>query len=167
MPVLTRNQKAEKLFSNTLYNLFHKIDNEKDLTNKMNISLEIMKYTNKNLPNLVYGNSNKWGILVYSVINKVYEFEVDYSLGLWNEIDNNLVDIFRKELDNSKQMCLNLIEKYKIVNNRILKYNELIEEELKLRNSRKEELKSKENSGVEIMEKKLRNICRVNYAGMC
>ena len=118
--------------------------------NKMRVALEIFEKINKELPQIIASQNlnNSLINLVCSIFNKINEFNHEYLLGDWNEIDKKLTDKFIQELCKAEKFTLEIIRNY---NGSDIKYNII-----------------KAKNLVERLDKMRprRNIPRVDYTGM-
>lgn len=132
MPVVTRSKANELLFIDNITNLINNNKSAKNKTNRMKYLLEAYKEINKELPIIVSKNPHKWAPFVYSVLEKTYDLEIQKHLGDFNNIDEKMVSIFVKEIEQAKEMALTLVDKYNIdkIGLNCGKYYDRIEDDL-------------------------------------
>lgn len=167
MPVITRNQRKNIIAAQSAVAIISPVSPEARFCaetkvllarcesalgkeNKMRVALEIFEKINKELPQIIASQnpSNLWINFVSCVFNKINEFNYEYSLGNWNEIDKKFVDKFIQELCKAEKFTLEIIRNY---NGADIRYNII-----------------KAKNQVERLDKMRprRNIPRVDYTGM-
>ena len=100
---------STKSFQDTIKDLLDDCQNAFSRENKMKIALQIYKFINDEIGNLI---QKKWIRFICTVFYKIIELETDYYSGSYNEIDKNLVKIFLDELYKAKICIMNIIKNF-------------------------------------------------------
>ena len=158
MPVLTRNQRknfaSEKiLFRNKFVaevkDLLYSCQTEIHRENKMQTALKIYSKLNKELIKIISVEGlQPWITFIATIFNKSTQFIEEKNLGVYSNVDKNLVDSFFEEISQTRKFAIDIIKNY---NGSVCHpyISEARNEISRLENSRPR-----------------RNINRVNYTGM-
>ena len=133
MPVITRSQYKNIItFENKFFNKIKLLLDQWNLTlsreKQMQVALELFKLVNKDLSQICAQSQNKsWKKFACTIIDKIKQFNHEYSSGKWKEIDENLVYKFIEELCKARKITLEIIVNYSVEDkNFITAKNELI-----------------------------------------
>ena len=176
MPVITRNQRnnvsvvkptvatvtqpsmlqlanndrtISTLFIDKIKTLLANCEREVFKENRMIVALEIYKSINKDLDKIILAEGvKKWIKFVCIIADKIDEFDSDYRIGEWDNIDKKLVETFIDEINRAKIYTLNIIKNYS---------EDALSDIV---------LKTKERFAAFESQRPRRNIKRVDYTGM-
>ena len=169
MPIITRNQRNNlanvtqpsmlqlanndrtimTLFIDKIKTLLANCEREVFKENRMIVALEIYKSINKDLDKIILAEGiKKWIKFVCIIADKIDEFDSDYRIGKWDDIDKKLVETFMDEINRAKIYTLNIIKNYTED-----EWSNIV-------------LKTKEKFAAFESQRPRRNIKRVDYTGM-
>ena len=133
-----------KSFNDIIKSLLDDCQNAFGMENKMKIVLQIYKFINNEIGNLI---QKKWIKFICVVFDKIIELETEYHSGSWNQIDKKLVKTLLDELYKAKFSTIKIIKNYD-------------ETAFDIVSKTKEKIASLE------CQRPRRNIQRVDYTGM-
>ena len=141
---------SSKQFTYKMKDLIAKVTQSRGKENKMRFALEVFQTINREINQFLQDEKmlSMWVKFLCTILDKIITFETEYRNGEWHLINEEVVETFNNELEQTKQFVIDIIKNYKNVEN-----FDVV-------------LKAKDKITALEAERPRRNIKRVNYRYM-